>query len=219
MPSPENYNQMLSKLGKLTFLTTLIFLVALRFFGVIPKIEVDDALIPPVKDYEELIEWCLSFGAIPLAGAGLAWLLSTLFEVHNKLSKFFLVRFIWDKYFIVKPMLERAEVDDHLTRSRVKQIMAELYYPEVKNIDQHYVHIFWRYALQFWVLFEHLLVVTVTVLVLGISKFELPSKGLLVYLFMVLSVASLHWFFVVTQKSKDQADQISEQAIRLYMRG
>lgn len=136
----------------------------------IPKIEVDDALIPPIKDHRGLTEWCLSFGAIPRVGAGLAWVLSTFFEVHNKLSKLFLVRFAWDKYFIVKPMLERAEVDDQLTRRPVKQIMAELYYPEVKNIDQHYVHVLWRYTLQFWILFEHFLVVTVTALVRFQSK-------------------------------------------------
>lgn len=218
MASPENYNQMLSKLGKWTFFTTLAFLIGLRFFELVPRIEVNEELIPPIKDHQQLIEWCLSFGAIPLLGAGVAWLLSSLFEIHNKLSKIILIRFVWDKLFIVRPMLKKVGMYQKLNRSKVKEIMAGLYYPEVKNIDQHYVHVFWRYALQFWVLFEHLLVVIATVITLWIIAGSLPHNGLLVYLLAVFFVTALHWFFVVTNKSQDQAEQIPDHKIRSFLR-
>jgi len=218
MASPENYNQMLSKLAKWTFFTTLCFLIALRYFELVPKIEVDSSLVPPIKDHQELIEWCLSFGAIPLLGAGIAWLFSSIFEVHNKLSKLFLLRYLWDRFFIVVPMLERTEINQRLSQGRVKEIMAGLYYPEVKNIDQHYVHIFWRYALQFWIIFEHFWVVLVTTIALGIINRSVPDSGLFIYLGVVFLIGTAHWLFVVTNKSRDQADQIPGTAIRLFFK-
>ncbi|MBJ7554352.1 hypothetical protein [Marinomonas spartinae] len=218
MPSPENYNQMLSKLGKWTFLCTLVFLIALRFFELVPKVEIDRSLAPPIKDYKELIEWLFSFGAIPLIGAVIAWLCSSIFEVHNKLSKIILLRYLWDRLFIVAPMLKRTGLSQKLNRARVKEIMNGLYYPEVKNIDQHYVHIFWRYALQFWIVFEHFLVVLITVITLWAVNRSIPDKGLLIYLALVFFIAVVHWLFVVTNKSKDQSDQISSQTIRSFFR-
>lgn len=218
MASPENYNQMLSKLGRCTFLTTLFFLIGLRVLDIIPKIEIDEQLIPPAKDYKELIEWFLSFGAIPLFGAVIAWVMSSLFEVHNKLSKVILLRYMWERYFIVLPMLKRIGISGQLSKKRVKEIMNGLYYPQVKEIDQHYVHIFWRYALQFWVIFEHLLVVLITVVILFYINNELPYNELLWYLLGVFVLALLHWLFVVTKKSKDQADQILEKSIRDFMK-
>lgn len=218
MPSPENYNQMLSKLGKWTFFYTLCFLIALRFFELVPKIEIDSSLAPPIKDHKELIEWLFSFGAIPLFGAGIAWLCSSIFEVHNKLSKIILLRYLWDRVFIVTPMLKRTGITQELNRSRVKEIMNDLYYPEVKNIDQHYIHIFWRYALQFWVIFEHFLVVLITTITLWVINRSIPDKGLIIYLGLVFLVAVFHWFFVVTNKSKDQSDQIPSQSIRSFFR-
>lgn len=216
MAAPENYNQMLSKLGRWTFLTTLCFLIALRYFELVPKIEVDSSLVPPIKDHQELIEWCLSFGAIPLFGAFIAWLCSSIFEVHNKLSKVILLRYLWDRFFIVKPMLKRTGISQKLNRSRVKEIMAGLYYPEVKNIDQHYVHVFWRYALQFWVIIEHLLVILITTIALWVANQSMPHSGLFIYLGVVFLIAILHWSFVVTNKSKDQADQIPGPSIRSF---
>ncbi len=213
MASPENYNQMLSKLGKLTFLTTFAFLIGLRFFELVPKIEINHALVPPIEDYERLIEWCLSFGAIPLAGASAAWLFSTIFEIHNKLSKLIFLRYIWDRMYIVKPMLQKAGISQELNHGRVKQIMNGLYYPEIKNIDQHYVHVFWRYALQFWVIFEHFLVVLITTIALWIINQTLPHTGLLIYLGIVFLLALSHWAFVVTKKSTDQANQIPDSKI------
>jgi hypothetical protein len=218
MASPENYNQMLSKLAKWTFFTTLFFLIALRYFELVPKIEVDSSLVPPIKDYQELIEWSLSFGAIPLLGASIAWLLSSIFELHNKLSKLFLLRYLWDRFFIVVPMLKSTNISQRLSQSRVKEIMEGLYYPEVKKIDQHYVHIFWRYALQFWIIFEHFWVVLVTTIALGVINSSMPDRGLFIYLGVVFLVAAVHWLSVVTNKSKDQAYQISGTAIRFFFK-
>ncbi|MDO6512715.1 hypothetical protein [Neptuniibacter sp. 2_MG-2023] len=218
MPSPKNYNQMLSKLGKRTFLCTLVFLVALRFFELVPKVEIDSSLAPPVKDHKELIEWLFSFGAIPLIGAGIAWFCSSFFEVHNKLSKIIQLRYLWDRVSIVAPMLKRTGLEQELNRTRVREIMNGLYYPEVQNIDQHYVHIFWRYALQFWVIFEHLLVVLITVIALWVVNRSIPDKGLFIYLGLVFLIAVVHWFFVVTNKSKDQSDQIPSQSIRSFFK-
>lgn len=218
MASPENYNQLLSKLGKWTFFTTLIFLIALRYLDLVPKIEVDSSLIPPLNDYHELIEWCLSFGVVPLFGAGISWLFSSIFEVHNKLSKLILLRYLWEKLFIVAPMLERAGVNKRLNQRLVNEVMVGLYYPEVKNIDQHYVHIFWRYSLQFWVIFEHFWVVLVTIVALGVFDGAIPDKRLFIYLGAVFVVGAVHWLFVVTKKSRDQADQIPGSAIRLFFK-
>lgn len=115
-------------------------------------------------------------------------------------------------------MLKKVGMYQKINRSKVKEIMSGLYYPEVKNIDQHYVHVFWRYALQFWVLFEHLLVVMATVIILWIINGSLPHGGLLLYLLVVFFVAAFHWFSVVTNKSQDQANQIPEHKIRSFLR-
>lgn len=216
MASPENYNQMLSNLGWSTLFTTFLFLVYLKFVDIIPKIEINHDLVPTIQGYNELIEWCLSFGAIPIVGAGIAWLLSSYFEVHNKLSKLILLRYIWDKYFIILPMLKRVGLEENLSRKRVKEIMEGLYYPEVKKIDQHYVHVFWRYALFFWILFEHFWVVLMTTLLIYFFYNSLFKLLLIKYLVFVFTLATVNWLFVVSGKSKNQADQIPEEAIILF---
>ncbi|WP_460047962.1 hypothetical protein [Sessilibacter sp. MAH2] len=181
-------------------------------------VKIDGKLIPPIKDYKELIEWMLSFGVIPFGGALLAFFLSSVFEVHNKISKVIQLRYLWDKYFIVVPMLKRIGPTPQLSREKVREIMTGLYYPEVKNIDQHYIHVFWRYALQFWGMFEHFIVVLVVTITLYIGNGSLPSDKLLWYCVLVFIVTVLHWFFVTTNKSTDQAKQIPETAIRAFMR-
>lgn len=216
MASVENYDQMLSKLGKHTFFTTLIFLIFLRFLNIIPKIEINNELVPPIKDYKELVEWFLSFGALPFLGAGIAWLLSSFFGMHNIASEVMGLKYIWNKYFIIRPMITRADLEEKLSRKRVKEIMVGLYYPEVKKIDQHYVHIFWRYALRFWTLFEHFLVVLGTTLVISFFNETLPLL-LFLYLGIIFFITTTHWLFVVKNKSTDQANQIPVNNIKLFM--
>ena len=137
--SATTYNEMLGKLNKATFFSTLFFLIALRYLDFIPLIKVDQSLIPPLKDYKEIIEWSISFGIVPLFGAIIAWFLSHTFEVHNLLSRVLFLRHVWDKYFIVRTMLNRSYSKRSLKELNISEAMNELYYPEVKNIDQHYV--------------------------------------------------------------------------------
>ena len=215
MAAPQNYNELLSELGKRTAFTTLVFLIALRYFELIPKITMDSTLIPPIKDHQELVNWVVSFGLIPIAGAVLAWLLSSVFEVHNQLSKFIQLRYFWDKTYIAAPLLKRAGKQQMLNRKEVRNILSELYYKEVKEIDQHYVHIFWRYALHFWVLFEHLLVSIIATAVIWIGSRQCPYE-LLIYTGVVFAAAAIHWRFVTVKKSIDQVAQIPEEKVRSY---
>lgn len=213
----QNYNELLSRLGKATGGTTLVFLVALSYNGVIPQIPVPEELVPPVKGLEDIISWALKFGALPIVGAAIAWFLSASFEVHNSISKTIGLRHVWEKYFIVQPMLRRVGSDEKPSRERTKDLMVYLFYPEVKKIDQHYVQTFWRYAFYFWVMFEHFWVVLITILLIGFIGWETPNSSLFIYLGVVFITSALQWFFVVVKKSKAQAGQISEQAIRDHL--
>jgi hypothetical protein len=215
MAAPQNYNELLSELGKRTACTTLVFLIMLRYFEVIPKITMDSALIPPIKDHQELVNWVVSFGLIPIAGAVFAWLLSSVFEVHNQLSKLIQFRYLWDKAYIAAPLLKKAGKQQVLDRQEVRNILYNFYYKEVKEIDQHYVQVFWRYALHFWVLFEHLLVSIIATVVVGIGSKQCPYE-LLIYTGVVFAVTAVHWRFVTVKKTLDQVAQIPEEKIRSY---
>lgn len=211
--SPKNYNELLPKLNLATFITTLVFFILLRFYNLVPFIEFNKALIPPLKDHKEFIVWILSFGAIPLIAALIALFFSSSFEMHNKVAKLLRVRFLWDKFFIAKPLAKKAAVDVQLTPCVVKKIMNELYYPEVKNIDQHYVELFWRYALWFWIFFEHAIVVFVAAVILSIVHTNAMVFLLWGYLAIVVLVAALQLVFVTAQKSTDQANQLSANVV------
>ncbi|WP_067588051.1 hypothetical protein [Endozoicomonas ascidiicola] len=214
--SSTNYNEMLGGLNKATFFTTLFFFVALRYFNFIPLIEVDKTLIPPLKEYQEIIAWGLSFGVIPLIAALGAYFLSHSFEIHNKIAKTIFIRYLWDKYFIIKPMLERVSSEIKLKDVNIKKAMNELYYPNVKNIDQHYVHLFWRYALPFWILFEHSFFVVISILGLLYIYPEHSYLSLIKYNLIIIFITVLQLLFVTVQKSKDQAKQINIDKINDY---
>lgn len=216
--SPTTYNEMLGKLGTITFFSTLLFCVGLKALGLIPLVEVDESLIPPIKQHKEIIEWGLSFGIVPFASACVAWFLSSSFEIHNKLAKVIKLRYFWDKYYIVKVMLERSSSDKKINDVSVRTAMYELYYPEVKNIDQHYVHLFWRYALIFWSLFEHLFFAIMLTLILLVVYPEKDISSLWYYLLAVLILTSVQFLGVTVQKSKDQAKQIEIEKINTYFK-
>lgn len=216
--SPTTYNEMLGKLGSITFFSTLCFCVILRATGLIPLVEVDESLIPPIKQHKEIIEWGLSFGIVPFALACVTWFLSSGFEIHNKLAKVTKLRYFWDKYYIVKVMLERSSSDKKINDISVRDTMYELYYPEVKNIDQHYVHTFWRYALIFWSLFEHLFFATVLTLILLVAYPEKDISSLWYYLLTVSILTFAQFLGVTVQKSKDQAKQINIERINTYFK-
>ncbi|WP_158774460.1 hypothetical protein [Cobetia sp. L2A1] len=211
-----SYTEMLGKLCKWTFVTTLLYLIILQYNGFLPYIEIDDALIPPLEGYRDLIEWIVSFGMMPLLGALMAFFLSTFFEAHDKIAKAIKLRYLWEKDFIVKPMLDRVGSDLPLNQKRVREIMAGLYYPEVKNIDPHHVHVFWRYALLFWVLFEHLCVVIISLLPIIILT-DKSAYLIMSYAIIVFILSAAHWYFVVVKKSKAQARQIPEAIIITYL--
>lgn len=216
--SPSNYNEMLEGLNKGTFFTTLIFFFALRYVEIIPKIIIPESLIPPVKDYKELMDWAVSFGAIPLVAALLATFLSSFFEIHNKISTLLGTRYIWDKFFIITPMLKSANINKQLNRAEIKLAMNKLYYPEAKKIDQHYVQLFWRYAMLFWIFFEHIFVVLTTICALEFIDRDKSFTGLWLYLAALSVVTLAQWYFVTVKKSIDQANQIPVKAIKKYFK-
>lgn len=216
--SPNNYNEMLEGLNKGTSITTFIFFVALRYFEIVPKIIIPESLIPPLKDYKELIDWVVSFGALPLAAALLAAFFSSFFEAHNKISKLLGIRYAWERFFIIKPLLANANINRDLSRPEIKLAMSKLYYPEAKKIDQHYVQLFWRYAMFFWVFFEHNFVVLVTTSILEFIYRDKSFTALWLYLLALFAVTLAQWFFVTVEKSKDQAKQIPIQATKEYFK-
>jgi len=216
--SPQNYNEMLEGLTKGTFFTTYILFAVLCYIEITPKIVVPESLIPPIKDYKELIDWALSFGAIPLAAASLAAFCSGFFEIHNKISKLLGIRYIWDKFFIINPILKNANINKKLNRAQTKLAMNILYYPEVKKIDQHYVQLFWRYAMFFWIFFEHILVTLTTICTLEFIYRDKSFTGLWLYLLTLSIVTLAQWYFVTVKKSKDQANQIPVKAVKKYFK-
>ena len=211
---PQTYNDMLPKLNRATAVSTFLFVFVLASLGFVPKLELSAALMPPVAD-EKLRDWILSFGLVPLGAALVAWVLSSAFEIHNHASKLFQLRYLWEKWFIVEPLRLRALSSLRLNRATVRRVMNDFYYPEVKKIDQHYVHLFWRYALFFWILFEHILVATTMIVVLFVFG-ERQLSGLFLWLFLVVILAASQFLSVTANKSTDQANQIPIEAVRTY---
>jgi hypothetical protein len=210
--SPKSYNEMLSQLNFWTALLTFAYSVVLVAFGIVPKIPVINALVPPIKGYTELLNWALSFGVVPTVCAVVALILSRALEMHNSLSKLIQLRFAWDKYFIVKPLRARAQSDVSLDRKTVRKVMNEFYYGAVKDIDQHYVQLFWRYALPFWIIFEHLLVVAVSIAILTFLRAP-HTLDLFFYLIGVAVLGAVQFFAVTARKSLDQVRQIPTDKI------
>jgi hypothetical protein len=216
--SPENYNELLPKLNVFTFFTTLIFFLLLRYFKLIPNIEIDKTLIPPIEKSKAIIEWLLSFGVIPIGAAFLALFFSSSFEMHNKISKKLKIRYFWEKKFIIQPLIARSGYKIHLTKDNIKKIMNDFYYQEVKKIDQHYVKLFWRYALPFWVLFEHTIIVFVVSVIMTIIKINFAVLYLWIYFIILLILTALQLIFVTAQKSTDQVNQIPKREIAKYFK-
>ncbi|MGA8611209.1 MAG: hypothetical protein WB760_05760, partial [Xanthobacteraceae bacterium] len=157
MFAPKSYREMLNNLNWSTAITTFVYVAVITKLGFTRQLAVDQSLVPPIKDYKDLLDWATgSFGLIPILAAGVAFLLSWAFEIHNVVSKAIQVRYLWDKYLVAKPLRGIAGSQVPLRRATVRRVMNEFYYPQLKLLDQHYVELFWRYALVFWILFEHL---------------------------------------------------------------
>ena len=216
---PKNYHKLISKLSLVTFFTTLIFLLVLTKLGYIPVLNLTDkSVIPPSEKYDKLIEWLLSFGLVPLIGALVVYFISSAFELHNKVSKLIGVRYLWDRFFIAKILVERAGASEELNRKRVKDIMYKLYYPGLKEIDAHFTLIFWKYAYHFWVIFEHAVIVLLTTLIISRYHHEWDLLYLWLYSFAVILLAALQLIFITGQKSKDQANQIPQEKLNQFFR-
>jgi hypothetical protein len=192
-----------------------VYVAVLAVLGFVPKIAIDQKLVPPIHEYTELLSWALSFGVVPLFSALGAFIFSRAFEMHNICSKLLQLRFVWDKYFIVEPLRARAGSEIPLNRQTVQEVMNDFYYGAVKEIDQHYVHLFWRYALPFWIIFEHALIVALSIAVLGFLKVPHVWK-LVLYLVGVIAVCTLQFFTVISKKSTDQVRQISSEKIKAF---
>jgi len=168
---PKNYNEMLTKLHKATFFTTLIYSVVLVVFEYIPLIGLPSKYVPPVKDYEELIKWALSFGVLPLVVAIIAFVVSGALDLHNNVAKFLRIRYLWDKYLIIKPLAKIAGINRKMNKVESHLIMRGLYYPAVLEIaDTHYVNLFWNKAYYFWVFFEHAIIVFISIVIITTFK-------------------------------------------------
>lgn len=164
-----------------------------------------------------MLEWILSFGILPFSIALFSLFLSWAFEMHNKVSRRLYIRYLWDRVFIVQPLLKKANFSMVLTPNSVDKIMKDFYFPEVKNIDQHYVHLFWHYALIFWIFFEHLIIVFLFLAIVPIFLHQF-NLWLLLWFFIVLFLTTVNLFFIVGPKSTDQANQIPIDNILAYFR-
>jgi hypothetical protein len=194
-----------------------VFVAVITRLNFIPQVSVDQGLIPPIKDYKDLLDWARSFGLVAFAAGALAFFLSWAFEMHNIASKALQIRHFWDKYFIVKPLSQIASSQVPINRETIRKVMSQFYYEATKKIDQHYVEVFWRYALVFWILFEHLIVVTIAIVILEL--FKTPHLWELIVYLLILAVATAVQFFLVTvRKTADQVRQIPAEDVRTFFR-
>jgi hypothetical protein len=217
--SPKNYTELLPKLSRTTFVTTLIFFIVLRCLEIVPYMAISSELVPALEKNKELFEWVISFGVIPILAASIAFILSAFFEMHNKIAKLLGIRFLWDKYFIARPIAKRAGSNMTLNKRNVEKLMKDLFYPEIKNLDSHFVHLFWRYALHFWILFEHMLISFLTATALTIFHQTIDIIWLWVWFLSVLFITAIQLIFVTGQKSTDQANQIADSRVRAFFDG
>jgi hypothetical protein len=210
---------MLPKLNLATAVGTFGYVFVLAFFGYIPRVDVNHALIPPLEpNYARFTEWVLSFGVVPFGSAVLAYFLSSSFEMHNILSKLLGLRYFWDRFYIVRPLRERAQSDVPLNRALVRRVMTEFYYKQIKSLDSHFVELFWRYAMQFWMIFEHAVVVAASIFILWIMHAR-SVQGPAWYLVAVVAIGIAQFFLVTVRKTADEIRQISTQSIVEYFEG
>lgn len=214
---PKNYRELLPQLSAATALTTLAFVIVLVITGFVPKITVDKVLAPPIKDHEDQLNWVLSFGVVPLISAIAGWVLSRALEMHNNLAKLFQLRFYWNKHFIVKPLRDAVGSDVQLNRATVRKVMNEFYYRATQGIDKHYVEVFWHYALPFWIIFEHAIIVAISIVILWWLKAP-HVTNLLLWLAFVVVFGAIQFFTVTSRKSLDQVRQIPIPDIKAFFK-
>jgi hypothetical protein len=218
LTSPKSYNEMLPKLNLVTAVSTFAYTFVIAALGYVPRLEMNRGLIPPLEQSSaNLINWALSFGIIPLASALVAYIFSSSFEMHNIVSKLIGLRYLWDRIYIVGPLKKIAGSDTHLNRGKVRRIMSEFFYKELKTVDSHFVEIFWRYALNFWIIFEHAVIVGVSLAIL--EFFKVPGlRSLLWYWAAVIAFAAAQFLLVVVRKTGDEIKQIPAERVVAYFK-
>jgi hypothetical protein len=217
--SPKSYNEMLPKLNIATAVGTFGYVFVLASCGYIPRFDGNHAFMPPLEQkYAGLTEWALSFGIIPVGSAVLAYFLSSSFEMHNIVSKLVGLRYFWDRYYIVGPLRERAHSDVQVNRALVRKVMTEFYYKEIKAVDPHFVELFWRYTMQFWMIFEHAVIVAAAIVVLWFVQSR-SLEGPIWYLAGVVAFGIAQFFIVTVRKTCDEVRQIPLQSVVDYFRG
>lgn len=222
---PKNYNEMLPKLHRATFFTTLLFFIFLVSFNYIPLITLPDKYIPPIKDHEESIKWALSFGVLPVVAAFIAWIISGALDLHNNAAKFLKVRYLWDQYLIIKPLARIANITRKLNKEESHKVMSKLYYPEVIELrDKHYIELFWNKVYYFWVFFEHAVIASCALIIitllksLNVFQVKSPLSYLLIWVFVSISIVFIIFFASVKQRTDSQVRQISEKKIKDFFK-
>ena len=222
---PKSYNEMLPMLHKATFFITLIFCFVLVVFGYIPLIGINAKYIPPVKDYDTLIKWMLTFGIIPVVIAVVCTILSGALDLHNNVAKLLFIRKLWDKFLIIDPLARLAGVDRALNSEESFLVMNKLYYPEVNGLpDKHYVELFWNKVYYFWVFFEHtiiaILVSTVITAcrVFSYLKVEGDISKLWYWVAFLLVLNAAIFLLSVRPRTKSQVRQISVDNIKKFFK-
>jgi hypothetical protein len=146
-----------------------------------------------------------------------AWILSRALEMHNNLAKLFQLRFLWNKHFIVTPLRDAAGSNVNLNRATVRKVMNEFYYKATRGIDQHYVEVFWHYALPFWIFFEHAIIVVISIWILWWLKAP-HLINLWLWLAFVVVYGAIQFFTVTSRKSLDQVRQIPVPDVKAFFK-
>lgn len=217
LKSPENYNELLEQLNKITFVSTFLFLVFMTVYGYIPVIKISENLVPQGKDEDIWLKWIISFGLVPVTFSFVAFLASFSLEMHNLISKWIGLRCYWDRK-ITKKALEISQVQRKVTCSMTRAFMEREYYDGVKGIEQHYVKLFWRYTLSFWAIFEHFFIAAITVLYLYLSSKATIDSVLLFYLLGVLIFLLFSFFVVVLPKSYAQVRKLDKDKLTAFFK-
>lgn len=220
---PKNYNEMLPKLHKATFLNTLIYCILLVIYEYIPLITLPTKYVPPIKDHESFINWALSFGILPCAFAIFAHLISGALDLHNNAAKLLRVRYLWDKHLIIKPLSRRAGVNRKLNKDEAHNVMSNLYYPEVRKIeDKHYIELFWNKVYYFWIFFEFSIIALISFLIIFFCKqmdiFHVEGSLLSLFFFVILSfsVSGIIFALTVKPRTESQVEKIPDDKIKEF---
>ena len=202
--SPKSYSEMLPQLGIATAISTFCLFVVLQSLGVLPIHQ-----LPNLSLKEET--WFLSYGLVPLVAMLVAYTLSRFLQMHYFAASITGILSVWNRKFIVHEMVKvtglNNEYVSRLSSKDINTIMNSHFYPKLAMVDRHYIDVFWTFALSFWVLFEHTIIVAATSIYLIAFELKYLPIGVIIYL-IVCRLVTLASLFVAASKSTDQVRQI-----------